>query len=273
VENPWRAIVSTVSITVIALGLLFWLPWLVLVAILRMLLPLASVTHFCESATEWIYRAAVRFDTLWLRDVLGLEMRIEGELGKLRSGVIVSNHRSWLDILLLQWLITHDGPIIKFLVKKELIWVPIVGWICLAMNFPRLNRSRIVAEREADYERIREASLELRDVSGALLVFAEGTRFTEKKRLEQGSPYRALLVPKVGGLRIMKENLPGDTPIVDVTLGYPADAQSFWRGLSGSLDHVAVRVRRSSLADVEDVRAWLDARWKEKDRWLETNRR
>ncbi|MBD3647964.1 MAG: 1-acyl-sn-glycerol-3-phosphate acyltransferase, partial [Pseudomonadales bacterium] len=158
--------------------------------------------------------------------------------------------------------------IIKFLIKRELVWVPVVGWICLALNFPRLNRGRDPEARERDYQAVAEATTGLGEKAVALLNFAEGTRFTPEKHRAQASPWQHLLKPKAGGLRIMLENT-RQAEIMDITLAYPTPGFTFWRCLSGELPYVRVHIDYCTAVDVEDSTTWLNERWRIKDQRID----
>ena len=100
------------------------------------------------------------------------------------------------------------------------------------------------------------------------MIFAEGTRFTEEKRQNQGSPYVHLLIPRPGGLKITLNAVEPDTPIVDVTITYHGDT-NFWHCLHGSTKHITVVLKTYQAAEVQDVREWLTQRWQEKEALFE----
>ena len=168
----------------ITVNLLFWIPFLVIFAALKATISNAAVQRYCNFCTDWCYRTAVTINAWLLEGILGLKINIIGELptGRQQRMLVISNHRSWFDILALQTVITPRGPIIKFLIKKELIYVPVVGWICLALNFPRLTRGQQPGGREKDFDSVTSAVMELDNSPFALLNFIEGTRFTTAKR-------------------------------------------------------------------------------------------
>ena len=263
--NPLRHCISALTLTAITVNLLFWIPFLILIALVSALLPLPAVRRGCYFCTDLCYRWAVLVNALVLQKLLGIRFNISGDLprNRLTRMLVISNHRSWFDILALQTVIVPHGPIIKFLIKKELIYVPVVGWICMALNFPRLTRGKQPGGREKDFDSVTNAVMELDSAPFALLNFIEGTRFTEAKRAKSESRYRYLLNPKTGGLRIMLDNLP-DSDIVDVTLIYPKDF-NFWECLSGRLQQLDVHISCSKTRDIDDIKQWINQRWDEKD--------
>jgi 1-acyl-sn-glycerol-3-phosphate acyltransferase len=264
--NPLRHCISALSLTAITVNLLFWIPFLIFFALISALVPLPAVRRGCYFLTDRCYRGAVLVDSLVLQGMLGIRFNIKGDLprNKLNRMLVISNHRSWFDILALQTVIVPHGPIIKFLIKKELIYVPVVGWICMALNFPRLTRGKQPGGREKDYDSVTNAVMELDSAPFALLNFIEGTRFTEAKRDLSKSPYQYLLNPKTGGLRIMLDNLP-DSDIVDVTLIYPENF-NFWECLSGRLKQIDVHVSYSKTRDIVHIKEWINERWDAKEK-------
>lgn len=217
---------------------------------------------------------AVNVDKWWFTHVLKLSFSIddgEGILEQLKSSdnpVIICNHRSWFDIFLLQTLFSSGGPLLRFLVKEELLKVPVLGWVCYVMNFPRLKRRGDAASRRNDMNAARSASLELGKTPGALLIFPEGTRFSESKRLARNSPFQYLLKPKPGGFSAIHSLLASDVMMIDVSIGYREQEANCWRCMSGAVSKIEVKISSSSAGEVGDAVEWLDRQWEKKDAWL-----
>lgn len=260
-----------ISISVISLNLLFWTFPLLTVVTVKALVPSPALKRVCHRAVDGIYHGAVAVHSWWIERVLGVDVRIVGQPPAATDQriVVLSNHRSWFDILVIHDVVTTNGPIIQFLIKRELIYVPIVGWLCLALDFPRLNRGRDEAGRERDYRSIQRASETVKEHPAALLNFAEGTRFTETKHRAQHSPYRHLLNPRSGGLRIMLDSL-GEAQVLDVTLVYPDDRLTFWDCLGGAASAVEVHLEYLHSSEIDDVNEWLARRWRLKDQTIDT---
>lgn len=267
-----RHVISSISISVIALNLLFWTFPILAVVSVKALAPSLALKRACHRTIDRIYHYAVAVHSWWIERVLGIDIRVFGRPPAQSDEriVVLSNHRSWFDILVIHDVVTTNGPIIQFLIKRELIYVPIVGWLCLALDFPRLNRGRDEAGREHDYRSIQRASETVKDHPAALLNFAEGTRFTRSKHRAQHSPYRHLLNPRSGGLRIMLDSL-GAVKLLDVTLVYPDDRMTFWDCLGGAARAVEVHLEYldSEGIDIDDINAWLAERWRLKDQTIE----
>jgi 1-acyl-sn-glycerol-3-phosphate acyltransferase len=189
--------------------------------------------------------------------------------------MVVANHRSWVDILVLQKVLNRRAPFLKFFLKKELFWVPFLGlaWWCL--DYPFLSRA---ARASRDLEVIRTAAGKFRLRPVSVMNFVEGTRFTPDKHAAQRSPYTHLLKPKAGGLTFILTEM-GDRidTLLDVTLVYPAGTPTLWSFLCGGVPSIQVRLTKRGLdpglrgdflgdkAFRREFTAWLNGIWAEKD--------
>lgn len=208
------------------------------------------------------------------------QVHIDGELDPNGSYLLVANHQSWADILVLFDAFHERTPFARFFMKQELKYVPIIGAVCWAMDMPFMTRR----SGQADIRTIRQTCEVYREVPVTIVNFLEGTRSTAAKRKVIASPYRHLLPPKTGGfcytLNAMGDQLAG---IIDVTLVYePSDRPLAWSWLCGEQRNTHVSVRLLPLpeavlkADGDKQRRaaqqWLHGLWQEKDALLETNR-
>lgn len=191
--------------------------------------------------------------------------------------LLVCNHQSWADILVLVFAFRKHAPPFKFFTKRALIWLPLIGLALWLLDFPyvrRYGRERLRANpalRSQDEQAVRAACAAIAERPTSVLNFLEGTRFTAAKQCAQGSPYQALLRPKVGGLLVVRDGL-GDTlrAVVDTTIHYPGGAPGFWDFLCGRhpVNTVHVRLLPPPQGDRDALREWADALWAEKDERL-----
>ena len=263
------------SIVALACNLLVWVTPLIALALIRFVRrsgggPLET------RLIQGCYRNAVGINSWWLRRISGVQM-VAHELAEdgQRSTeyfnltgenvVVLANHRTWFDIPLLQALTVPSGPILKFVVKRELAWVPIIGWICLVLQFPMMRRGGTARARSADLQAISRAAQDKSSAQDALIIFAEGTRITEAKRIQTESPYTHLLAPKAAGFRTVVRHSPTNATVCDMTIIYRAEEVSFWRCLGGRIPRVDVYLRRRPLAEADDVRVFLADTWVAKD--------
>jgi 1-acyl-sn-glycerol-3-phosphate acyltransferase len=201
--------------------------------------------------------------------------------------LVVANHQSWVDILVLQNIFHRKIPFLKFFTKKQILWVPIVGLACWSLDFPIMRRyseahlQKRPHLRGKDIEITRKACEKFKTTPVSIMNFLEGTRFTSEKHSKQQSPYANLLKPRAGGiafvLAAMGEQL---HCILDVTIVYPHGTNSFWAFLCGKVSEIKVRVQsfpihKEIIGDYsqdmefrELFQNWLNTFWAEKDRCI-----
>ena len=283
IPGPIRGLIAFAGYT---LNTLFWCCILFLVAVMKALVPHRGWRRRCSRLLNLIATRWIAFNNLNLRLISGIRWDVRG-LEALRAGnwyLVLSNHQSWVDILVLQRIFHRRIPFLKFFIKQELIWMPVLGLAWWALDFPFVKRySRSVLDRKPhlrgkDLEITRRACRKFRDIPVSIMNFAEGTRFTCAKHHRQRSPYTHLLRPRSGGIAFVLGAM-GDqlTSILDVTIVYPQGAPSFWDLLCGRVREVIVRVReipvteklRGDYFNDASYRAWfqewLNRLWLEKD--------
>ncbi len=247
----------------------------------RVMLALATLGEGWVGMNDRIFDAML--PTKW--DIQGID-----DLDPRGRYLIISNHLSWIDIFVLQRAFHGRAAFLRFFLKQQLIWFPIVGQACWAMEFPFMRRyspeylQRHPEKRGKDLETTRRAAQRYRHIPVSILNFVEGTRFTRDKQADQESPYRHLLRPRIGGIAFILASL-GDLldGVFDVTIVYPNHDVSMWDFVNGSIPQVAVRVRRVEVPpelmtaavtepgpERDGLKEWLDALWLEKDRVIGT---
>ncbi|WP_300667468.1 acyltransferase [Desulfoluna sp.] len=263
---------------------------LVIIAVTKFLIPfsfwqLISRKILDVLATTWI---DVNTFNMWLMQDFDLEITGTEGLSKEMWYLVISNHQSWVDILILQRVLNRKIPFLKFFLKKELIWVPIMGLAWWAMDFPFMKRyskeflKKNPHLRGKDTEVTRKACEKYKTIPVSIVNFVEGTRFTPGKHSRQNSPFTHLLKPKAGGVAFVLGSM-GElmTGIVNVTIVYPKGTKSFWEYLCGKIDAVKVHVEHMEVTDDiigsyendPDFRAhfqsWINGVWEEKDRRID----
>ncbi|EJU24705.1 acyltransferase [Klebsiella sp. OBRC7] len=220
----------------------------------------------------------------WLKwDVQGLD-----SLNKKNWYLLISNHHSWADIVVLCVLFRKHIPMNKYFLKQQLAWVPFIGLACWALDMPFMRRYsrgyllRHPERRGKDVETTRRSCEKFRAHPTTIVNFVEGSRFTEEKQQQTRSPYQNLLAPKAAGIA-MALNVLGSQfdKLLNVTLCYPENNQKpFYDMLSGRLTRVVVRVSLETVTEelhgdyVNDknfkrrFQRWLNRLWEEKDRQL-----
>ena len=260
---------STLSATWVITNLLVWLSLLILTLPALLVLKPLGREQVLEPWIRWVYRSAVQIDSIWMLRVVRIKLEVKGEIPSHPSPIVIVNHQSWFDIPIVQEIISARGPRLTFLVKRSLVWVPVIGWICMLLGFPRLRRTGLLEDRALDLNAVSQAAKQGVAARHALLIFAEGTRFTPKKRSDQDSPFDHLLRPRVGGFAAACQIFPEGTPIIDLSIYYDGSSH-FWRCLGGATKVIRVNVSTHSLDQMMSADAFLNERWRTKDRWLQS---
>lgn len=233
------------------LNTVFWCLLLYVVALVRLVLPFASAKKLL---TRWAMAIGENWISVnsWGIDAVGpIGWDVVLPDGLRRDGwyLVGCNHRSLVDIVVLQKVFNRRIPLLKFFLKRELIKVPFLGLAWWALDFPFMKRhtreeiERNPALRGEDLETTRRACEKFRWTPVSVINFLEGTRFTEAKRERKRSPYRHLLPPKAGGIAFALAAMGGMFErFLDVTIAYPKGTPGFWDVLCGRLPLVVVRV-------------------------------
>ena len=261
-------------------------------ALLKLAVPLKGFRRVCSElsvagAQLWIILNRLVYRLCY---PVSWDVELQGEFDPGKSYLLVCNHQSWIDILLLADIFHERSPFPRFFLKHELIWVPVIGWGCWALEMPfmkRHGREALKANpalKREDLETTRRFCERYREMPVTVVNFAEGTRCTEAKRVARGSPYRHLLRPKAAGMRIALDAM-GDqfAGIIDVTIAYrPTRHPLVWSFLTGEQNQLALHAevlplpKELMVGDYEDdaefrarFQEWVNALWKRKDARLE----
>ena len=277
------SLLGVLSALLLALNTLLTFSLMLLPALLKRLLP--GLRRPCDRLLNGLASGWVSLNSAWLARWQSAPWQLEGLDGLNPRGwyLVLPNHRSWVDILVLQRVFSQRIPFLKFFLKQELIWVPVIGLAWWALDFPFMKRGRSQGARSADLATTRKACERFRHVPTSVINFVEGTRFTAAKHAQQQSPYRHLLRPKVGALGVALATM-GEQfeAVLDVTLIYPDGTPSFWDLMSGRYGRVQVVVEALALpaqlleggAQLDKARRaaiaeWIEARWSDKDTLIE----
>ncbi len=271
------------GITALTLGLNTLLVSLCLIppALLKLLVAHERVHLLCDRVLNALASAWVGINNNWIAAVCPARWDVEGLDGLHTNGwyLVSSNHQSSVDILVLQRIFHGRIPFLKFFLKRELIWVPVIGLAWWALDFPFMKRGRGKGAHQSDLETTRAACRKFKRIPTSVINFVEGTRYTAAKSLRQKSPYRHLLKPRIGGLGIALATM-GEQfeTLLDVTIVYPHGTPRFWDLLCGRLDAVIVRVQQRPIpaqvlggdpigdkAYRQRLSTWVEEQWSEKD--------
>lgn len=216
-------------------------------------------------------------------------VNIPEHLSQDKSYLIIANHRSWMDIPVIQHAFNRKIPFIRFFIKHELSYIPLMGWAWRILNYPFVKRhSKSVLERQPekrfeDQESIKRACEKFKGIPVTLLNFVEGTRFTNIKQKSLNSPFKNLLPPKIGGIALVLCTMGNQfAGVLDVTIAYPKGAVSLWQVFCGKLNEVIIQAELISIPqkiaainNPEDpesriiLNAWIQEIWRKKDNQIQ----
>jgi len=199
--------------------------------------------------------------------------------------LVFCNHQSGVDILALQHVLNRRAPFGRYLLKHQLIWVPVLGvaWWALDMAFlRRYSRQELLKNpslRGKDLENAARACEKLKHIPVSMMTFPEGTRFSRAKRDAQNSPYQHLLRPRYGGVgQVLYSFDDALDYLIDVTIIYPDGTPSVWQYVSGQVKKITVHIHLRPIDEQlrgvdfrEDseakgrLKSWLNGIWEEKE--------
>ncbi|MWJ28423.1 acyltransferase [Halomonas sp. ZH2S] len=280
-----------VSIVLLTINTLFWGVPLIVLTLLKVIAPGRAMKRRLLVNLDRVALNWIGFNLWWMRRWLkpSLKATFPDDLSSRQWWLVLSNHRSWIDIFMLLMVLHRRIPMPRFFIKRQLIWIPVVGLAFWALEFPFMRRySREHLQKnphlaDIDREATRRMCNRAQEMPIAIFNFVEGTRFTPAKRDAQQSPYRHLLRPKAGGVAQVLNLLGGTLDgILDVTISYRNPSPSFWKFLCGQEAPITLHARRLEMPSwmketdyhqesqhKERFHSWLNALWQEKDAMLD----
>jgi 1-acyl-sn-glycerol-3-phosphate acyltransferase len=279
-----------ISLILYAVNTIFWLIPILIFSFLKAIIPIklwrTLMSYLLDlMASNWIH---VNTFNQWLFTRVKLKVTGAEQLSNNDWCLVVSNHQSWVDILVLQRTLIGKIPFLKFFLKKELIYVPFLGLAWWALDFPFMKRySRAFIEKNPhlkgkDIETTRKACEKFKYKPVSVMNFLEGTRFTHEKHQKQQSPFHYLLKPKAGGIAFVLDAM-GDhlTKMVNVTIYYPQGIPTFIDFVAGKVQQVEVVINVLPITQEmkgdyfndhtfqQNFQTWVNNLWLEKDAKLE----
>ena len=194
----------------LTLNTIVWFIPIFILAIVKLLLPIPVLRHAIKRALMAIGENWISINWFLMRYAGSVTLVSRGLENLRRDGwyLVIANHQTWVDIVVLQAAFNRRIPFLKFFIKQQLIWFPFLGIAWWAMDMPFMKRfsASYLAKnphmKGKDLETTRRACEKFRDTPTSVLNFIEGTRFSEEKRIARKSPYRNLLQPRAGGLAV-----------------------------------------------------------------------
>ena len=273
------------------LNTIFWFIPILLLAVVKFVVPLPSLRRAITRVLMAMGENWVSVNSSMLQTFANIDWQATGHENLSRDDwyLIMVNHQSWVDILVLQKVFNRRIPFLKFFIKQQLIWFPLLGFAWWAMDMPFMKRfspsylAKNPHMKGKDLKRTRQACEKFRHTPTSVINFVEGTRFSAEKRARKNSPYQHLLIPRAGGFAIAMSSM-GSLfgAILDVTIVYSKGAARFWDMCCGGHVPVTIEVKVRPVeewlvsGDYEHdrefrrgVHRWLGEIWQEKDELIQ----
>ena len=220
----------------------------------------------------------------------GIKVEREGEFHRERNYLLVSNHQTWVDIFVLLTGAERTIPSTRFFMKRELLWIPLVGFVAWSMDFPVMRRysrqylAKHPEKRGQDLATVRKSCEKFKQIPVTVVNFSEGTRNSPEKITAANSRFTHLLPPKAGGVATVLAAVGNHLDhAVDCTIHYPDGVPTFWDWMCGKGGRMNLHMRVVELPDVQDlgaqnqisaesrekVKTFLEGLWADKDARLD----
>lgn len=268
----------------------FWAVPVYIVGLIKLLLPFRAARTALDTILDRLCYTWMLCNNGFLDLIKDIQYEVTG-LEKLRMDqwyLVISNHQTWVDIIALQKILHNRAPFLKYFLKKELIWVPILGLAWWALDYPFMKRysseylARHPERKGRDIEMTRKACEKFKEKPVSIMNFVEGTRFTPEKHRKGKSPYRRLLKPRSGGIAFVLSAM-GDymSGVIDITIAYPDGAENIWQFLCSGRTRIIVSIDILPIESVprgdyfndepfrERFQEWLNALWSRKDETID----
>ena len=280
-------LLGSFSFLLLVLNTVFWCIPMYFVILLKLIIPIKAWQKICTEVIIWQAEMWITCNS----GIMWLTQRTEWEvtgLDNLQNDdwyLVIANHQSWADIVVMQHVLNRRIPFLKFFIKQELIWVPIIGLAWWGLDFPFMKRyskeflKKHPELRGKDIETTRQKCEKFKYTPVSVMNYLEGTRFTPAKHAKQQSPYKYLLKPKAGGIALvlsaMQEQI---KTMVNITIVYPDGIPTSWDFLAGKVKRIVLHVEKQDIPTQylngdyqndpffrEQFQAWVRELWDEKD--------
>lgn len=279
-------IVGCLSFILYIANTLLWLLPILIFSLLKALVPLTFWQKIFSYLLDQMASNWVLLNTYNQKLFTKTKLKVTGlEQLKMKDWyLVISNHQSWVDIVVLQRILHGKIPFLKFFLKRELIYVPFLGLAWWALDFPFMKRySQHFLKKNPhlkgkDIETTKKACEKFKHKPVSVMNFIEGTRFTKEKHQKQNSPFQRLLKPKAGGIGFVLQAMKGNlSKVVNVTIYYPDGTPNFIDFLCGRIHQVDICIETQDIDDtlqgdyVNDraykiqFQKWVNQLWLDKD--------
>ena len=289
-RNIASSLIGLVTFILILVELIIGFGTLAIINIPRGIIPLKSFKIFLAKISNIIGDVTVYGLKLIMLLMHGKNITVinDQDFDENEWYMAMSNHQSWADIFILLTTANYKLPLLKFFMKKELWWIPFVFLANKTLNMPFVNRhtkkeiEKNPSLRTQDYENTLKSCKRFLRTPSTIFSYAEGTRFTNEKHIQQGSKYKNLLEPKIGGMATALSAMPNINTLVDYTVVYKSKKRDAWSFAKGDMKHAKVLVSKYKIPESlknknysndknyrDEFKNWIEGIWAEKDKKIE----
>ena len=274
--------IASISFLFMFINTLIWGFPIICLGVVK-LIPIKALKKFCHYLADAFANGWIKCNTISQNILTDFTLTVvrQPDFDSKQWYMVIANHQSWVDIFVLQRLFYKKIPFLKFFLKKELLFMPVIGLAWWALDFPfmaRYNAKKLKKNPRLRYKNFTAAAnacekFQYKPVSN--MNFVEGTRFQASKKQE--NDFQHLLPPKSGGVALAISSLtPKLSQLLDVTLVYPHGRPTFFQLLSGDVQEVvldikAIPITKDLIGDYQQLdfrrhfNQWLRDVWLAKD--------
>ncbi|HOW81867.1 MAG TPA: acyltransferase [Spirochaetota bacterium] len=285
-KSVWGPLRGVSGFVFLIVNTLLWAVPIYILGLVKLMLPFRTARTALDTVLDRLSYTWMLCNNGFLDILKDIDYEVTG-LEKLRMDqwcLVISNHQTWVDIIALQKILHNRIPFLKYFLKKELIWVPILGLAWWALDYPFMKRysgeylSKHPDRKGKDIEMTRKACEKFKAKPVSMMNFVEGTRFSAGKHKAQKSPFRHLLRPRSGGIAFVLSSM-GEymSRVIDITIVYPDGVENIWEFMCSKKTRIRVHIEilpieGALLGDYfnddafrNGFQEWLNALWSRKD--------
>ena len=111
-------------------------------AMVKLLVPLPALRRAIDRLLDAVSNLWIIFNTWQQTYTLPTQVEVQGlgDLSRDEWYMLIANHQSWTDILVLVRAFNARIPGVKFFFKQSLLWVPVLGLALWGLDFPHMRR-------------------------------------------------------------------------------------------------------------------------------------
>ncbi|MBB6542474.1 acyltransferase [Thalassotalea piscium] len=221
--------------------------------LLKLLIPISFFHRLLYAPMHFFYRlwALNNFLIISLFNRIDWQMTGTEDLSKNEWYLLIANHQSWLDIIVLSHFCRKYTSDPKYFLKESLKKVPFLGVGCWALDMPFMKRysKAFIAKNPhlagQDILATKKSCNSFKQHPTTIINFVEGTRFTTIKQ-QQNPTFSHLLPPKAGGIAFTLATLGTQfNKILNITLAYNSPSKNIMKDvLKGRLTKVIINIEQ-----------------------------